>query len=54
MDKVANQKLLTKDDYNNVEELLCSLVSKKERVNYLFIFILSAVALLFAIYMDFF
>lgn len=54
IDKIANQKLLAKDDYKNVEELLCSLVSKKERVNYLFIFILSAVALLFAIYMDFF
>ncbi len=54
MDKIANQKQLAKDDYNNVEELLCSLVSKKERVNYLFIFILSALALLFALYMDFF
>ena len=53
MDKIANQKQLEKDDYGNIEELLCGLVSKKERVNYLFIFILSAVALLVAIYMDF-
>jgi len=54
MDKIANQKQLAKDDYDSVEELLCGLVSKKERVNYFFIFILSAVALLFAIYIDFF
>jgi len=54
MDKIANQKQLAKDDYDNVGGLLCSLVSKKERINYLFIFILSAVALLVAIYMDFF
>ena len=54
MEKIANQKQLDKSDYDNVEGLLCSLVSKKERVNYLFIFILSALALLFAIYMDFF
>lgn len=54
MDKITNQKQLAKDDYDNVGELLCSLISKKERVNYLFIFILSALALLFAVYMDFF
>ena len=54
IDKIANQKQLAKDDYNDVGELLCGLVSKKERVNYFFIFILSALALLFAIYMDFF
>ena len=54
MEKIANQKQLDKSDYDNVEGLLCSLVSKKERVNYFFIFILSALALLFAIYMDFF
>lgn len=54
MDKITNQKQLAKDDYDNIEGLLCSLVSKKERVNYFFIFIVSALALLFAIYMDFF
>jgi len=54
MDKIANQKQLAKDDYDNVGGLLCSLVSRKERINYFFIFILSALALLFAIYIDFF
>lgn len=54
MDKIANQKQLSKEDYDSVEELLCGLVSKKERINYLFIFVLSAIALLVAIYMDFF
>jgi len=53
IDKIANQKQLAKVDYGNVEELLCSLVSKKERINYFFIFILSALALVLAIYMDF-
>ena len=54
MDKITNQKQLAKDDYDNIEELLCGLVSKKERVNYFFIFIVSALALLFAVYLDFF
>jgi len=53
MDKIANQKQLAKDDYDSIEGLLCSLVSRKERINYFFIVILSALALLFAIYMDF-
>ncbi len=51
--KMGNKEQLAKDDYGDVEELLCSLVSKKERVNYFFIFVLSALALVFAIYMDF-
>ncbi len=54
IDKITNQKQLDNDDYNTIEALFCSLVSKKERANYFFIFILSALALLFAIYMDFF
>lgn len=51
--KINNNQQLTKDDYTNVGELLCSLVSRKERLNYFFIFALSALALIFAIYMDF-
>ncbi len=54
MDKITNRKQLDEDDYDNIEGLLCSLVSKKERLNYFFIFIVSALALLFAVYMDFF
>ncbi|MDP8290279.1 MAG: hypothetical protein P9M02_04880 [Candidatus Susulua stagnicola] len=51
--KINNNQQLAKDDYVNVGELLCSLVSRKERLNYFFIFALSALALIFAIYMDF-
>jgi len=51
--KINNNQQLTKDDYTNVGELLCSLVSRKERLNYFFIFALSALALIFAVYMDF-
>jgi hypothetical protein len=53
VDKVGGQEPLNKDDYRFISNLLCSLSSRKERINYLFIFILSALALLLAIYMDF-
>ncbi len=54
VDKMAHQKQLTKEDYDLIGATLCALSSKKERINYFFIFGLSAVALLLAIYMDFF
>ena len=54
VDKIVHQKQLTEEDYNLISAILCSLSSKKERINYFFIFCLSAVALLLAIYMDFF
>lgn len=53
VDKINHQKELTKDDYNLLGAILCALSSNKERINYLFIFVLSAVALLLAVYMDF-
>ena len=53
VDKVNNMKQLTKEDYGVIGAILCGLSSKKERINYLFIFGLSAVALVLAIYMDF-
>ncbi|MCK4256841.1 hypothetical protein KAX35_08135 [candidate division WOR-3 bacterium] len=53
MDKVADEKELTGEDYSLIGDILCSLRSRKERINYLFIFGLSAVALLLAIYFDF-
>ena len=51
--KIDNKEQLARDDYDDIGGLLCSLVSKKERINYFFIFVLSALALLLAIYMDF-
>lgn len=54
VDKINQQKELSKDDYDLIGAILCGLSSKKERINYIFIFGLSAIALLLAIYMDFF
>ena len=53
VDKIDNKKQLTEDDYSLIGVILCALSSRKERVNYFFIFALSALALLLAIYMDF-
>ncbi len=53
VDKINNMKQLTKDDYEVVSAILCGLSSRKETINYLFIFAFSAVALLLAVYMDF-
>ncbi len=54
VDKVASQKQLSEEDYGLISTILCSISSKKERINYIFIFTLSAVALILAAYMDFF
>ena len=53
VDKVSHREQLTEEDYNLVSTILCALSSKKERINYFFIFALSAAALVLAIYMDF-
>ncbi|NQU73427.1 MAG: hypothetical protein HQ547_01775 [Candidatus Omnitrophica bacterium] len=51
--KINNKKQLSDEDYSLMGEILCALTSKKERINYLIIFGLSAVALVLAVYMDF-
>ncbi len=53
VDRIAYRKKLSEEDYSLIGAILCSLKSRKERINYLFIFGLSAVALLLAIYFDF-
>jgi len=53
VDKIVDKKELTKEDYKLIGSLLCSVSSSKEKINYFFIFALSAVALILAIYMDF-
>ncbi len=52
-DKVNTKSALTDQDYRLISGILCSLSSKKETINYFFIFGLSAVALALAIYFDF-
>ena len=52
-DKINKQEQLSTDDYKVIGNILCSLSSKKERINYMLIFALSAIALVFAIFIDF-
>lgn len=54
LNKINQEEQLTKEDYSLLGGILCSLSSKKERINYFFIFTLSALALILAIYIDFF
>ncbi len=51
--KIDGHKQLEANDYALIRGLLCSLISKKERINYFFIFGLSAVAWIVALYVDF-
>jgi len=53
VEKIKKREQLDDKDYDFIGELLCSLRSKKERINYFFIFFLSAVAIVLAVYMDF-
>lgn len=54
MNKIRENKGLEAEDYGLVSAILCGLSSNKDRINYIFIFGSSVLALLFAIYMDFF
>jgi hypothetical protein len=51
--KARGQKPLSSEEYNLIAGILCSLKSEKERINYFFIFTVSAVALVLAVYFDF-
>jgi len=53
VDKIQREEHLTKEDYGLVRDLLCGISSNKEKINYFFIFALSALALMLAIYFDF-
>ena len=52
-DKVSKKEHLTDEDYKAIGGILCSLSSNKEKINYFFIFALSGIALLSAIFIDF-
>lgn len=54
VDRIAQKGQLTDDDYSLISAILCSLSSRKEKINYVFIFGLSAIAILLAVYIDFF
>ena len=53
LNKIDGEKL-DSQDYKLIKEIICALSSNKEKINYFFIFILSALALIIAVYFDFF
>jgi len=53
IEKARGQKPLSAEENNLIAGILCSLKSEKERINYFFIFAVSAVALVLAVYFDF-
>ncbi len=53
IEKTKNAKSLLKGEYQLIAGILCNLKSEKERINYFFIFAVSALALIFAVYFDF-
>ncbi len=53
VEKINRKSKLAENDYKLIGSILCGVSSRKERINYLFIFGLSAAALILAIYMDF-
>ena len=50
--KIRENKELTKEDRGIVSDILCSLTSNKERINFAAIFILSGIALVIAVIAD--
>jgi hypothetical protein len=54
MDKLAQKNDLAQEDRRLMGSILCALSSNKDRINYLLIFVTSALALLIAFYYDFF
>ena len=53
VEKIRDVKNLEQNDYRLIASILCGLNSRKEMINYVFIFGLSAVVLVLAFYMDF-
>ena len=53
MTKISQSKELSEGDRQLVSSILCSLSSNKDRINYVIIFLSSAIALIIALYFDF-
>jgi hypothetical protein len=53
INKIKTQEPLSKEEHDLIANILCGLKSEKERINYFFIFFVSAIALILAIYFDF-
>ena len=53
-DKLLKRETLSDHDYDVLGTILCTLSSKKDKINYFFIFVTSGIALILAVYADFF
>jgi hypothetical protein len=53
MEKVAQGDAIAKEDRALIGSILCALSSNKDRINYILIFVSSALAILMALYFDF-
>ena len=51
--KMARKENLKEEDYDLIGAILCGISSNKERLNFMAIFVLSAVSLVLAVYLDF-
>jgi hypothetical protein len=54
MNKISQSDKIEKDDRALISSVLCALSSNKDSINYFVIFISSAIALVIAVYFDFF
>lgn len=52
-DKLLSKNALLEHDYHVLATIVCKLSSKKDAINYFFIFFFSGIALALAIYVDF-
>ncbi|MDD5643924.1 MAG: hypothetical protein PHO00_00545 [bacterium] len=53
IEKLRNKETLSNEDSQLISSVLCGIRSAKEQINYFVIFILSAVVLAVAVYLDF-
>ncbi|MFH1478279.1 MAG: hypothetical protein ABIG92_00705 [Candidatus Omnitrophota bacterium] len=53
-DKLLNKEDLTEHDKEVLGTIVCKLSSRKDKINYFFIFVSSFLALVFGVYLDFF
>lgn len=53
MEKVDCNQAIAEEDRKLISSILCSLSSNNDRINYLIIFVSSALAIFFAVYFDF-
>ena len=51
--KILAKEKISEHEYEVLGSILCRLSSKKEKINYFFIFFFSGIALLLAVYFDF-